>query len=370
MTTVSSLPPKGLRNSVPLAPLTTLELGGRAGYLVDAEDEATVNDGLRWAAGGGLPVTVLGAGSNVVVADRGVEGLVLRIGLRGVRVERGADTVLVTAAAGEPWDELVAGCVAEGWAGLECLSGIPGTAGATPIQNVGAYGQEIAQTIERVRIVDRSSLGVTELGPGDLGFGYRRSALRDKPDRFVVLAVSFRLRVAGAALIAYPELEHALEASHHPPSLAAVRQAVLELRRGKSMVLEPADPNRRSAGSFFVNPVLSRAELGSLRERAAAAGIGEEVPSFAAGDECCKIPAAWLIERAGFSRGHVSSGVGISTRHSLALINGGGGSAVEPVALARRIRARVDELFGVRLRPEPVFLGFPPGDPLGGDAVR
>ncbi len=365
----SSVPPKGLRNNVPMAPLTTLELGGPASCVVEAESEPSVVDSLRWAAGRGLPVTVLGAGSNVVVADSGLDGLVLRIGLRGVRVVRGADTVLVTAAAGEPWDELVARCVAEGWAGLECLSGIPGTAGATPIQNVGAYGQEVAQTIERVRTVDRSSLGETELGPGELGFGYRRSALRDEPDRFVVLAVSFRLRVNGAALVAYPELERALGARRHPPSLAAVREAVLGLRRGKSMVLEPADPNRRSAGSFFVNPVLSQAELCSLRERAVAAGIGEEVPSFAAGDDRCKIPAAWLIERAGFSRGHVSGGVGISTRHSLALINRGGGSAAELVALARRIRERVDELFGVRLRPEPVFLGFPEGNPLGGDAV-
>lgn len=365
----SRLPPRGLREDVPLAPLTTLELGGNAAYLADAEDEVTVDDGLRWAAGRGLPVTVLGAGSNVVVADRGVDGLVLRIGLRGVRVERGADTVLVTVAAGEPWDELVARCVAEGWAGLECLSGIPGTAGATPIQNVGAYGQEVAQTIERVRVRDRRSLEEAVLGPFELGFGYRRSALRDEPDRFVVLAVSFRLRVAGAALVSYPELERSLAASRHQPSLADVREAVLELRRGKSMVLDPVDPNRRSAGSFFVNPVLSRAELGSLRERVAAAGIGGGVPSFAAGDDRCKVPAAWLIEQAGFSRGFASGRVGISTRHTLALVNLGGGSAAELVALARRIRGRVDELFGVRLRPELAFLGFPPGDPLGCDAA-
>jgi UDP-N-acetylmuramate dehydrogenase len=298
-----------------------------------------------------------------------VDALVLRIGLRGVTVETAGDTVLVTAAAGEPWDELVARCVAEGWAGVECLSGIPGTSGATPIQNVGAYGQEVAQIIERVRVLDRRSLEEAELRPFELGFGYRHSALRDEPDRYVVLAVSFRLRVAGAATVAYPELERALAAGRQPPTLAAVREAVLELRRGKSMVIEAGDPNRRSAGSFFVNPVLSRAELGSLRERVVAAGISEEVPSFAAGDDRCKVPAAWLIERAGFSRGHVSGRVGISSRHTLALVNLGGGSAAELVALARRIRSRVDELFGVRLRSEPVFLGFPEGDPLGGDAV-
>jgi UDP-N-acetylmuramate dehydrogenase len=165
--------------------------------------------------------------------------------------------------------------------------------------------------------------------------------------------------------LAYPELVRALAAGRHPPSLADIREAVLELRRGKSMVLEPGDPNRRSAGSFFVNPVLSRAELGSLRERVAAAGIGERVPFFAAGEDRFKIPAAWLIEQAGFSRGHASGRVGISTRHTLALVNLGGGSAAELVALARRIRARVDELFGIRLRPEPAFLGFPQGDTLG-----
>lgn len=358
------LPPKGLRDNVPLAPLTTLELGGPARHVVEVDREATVADSLRWGRELGLPVAVLGGGSNVVVADRGVDALVLRIGLRGVTVETAGDTVLVTAAAGEPWDELVERCVAEGWAGVECLSGIPGTAGATPIQNVGAYGQEVAQAIERVRVLDRRTCEATTILPPDLGFGYRSSALRDEPDRYVVLAVSFRLRVGGAALVAYPELERALAASRCPPSLAAIREAVLELRRGKSMVIEAGDPNRRSAGSFFLNPVLSRAELGSLRERTAAAGIGEAVPSFTAGGDRCKVPAAWLIEQAGFSRGHVSGRVGISSRHTLALVNLGGGSAAELVALARRIRERVDELFGVRLRPEPAFLGFPGGNPL------
>lgn len=364
MMTASSLPPRGLRERVALAPLTTLELGGPARYLVEAADDRTIVDGLRWAADRHLAVTVLGGGSNVVVADSGVEGLVLRIGLRGVRVEMAGDTVLVTAAAGEPWDGLVDRCVAEGWAGLECLSGIPGTAGATPIQNVGAYGQDVAQTIESVRVLDRRTLEATTLRAADLGFGYRRSALREQPDRFVVLAVSFRLRVAGAATVAYPELGRVLAAGRQPPTLAAVREAVLELRRGKSMVLDAADPNRRSAGSFFINPVLSSAELAAVRERAATAGIADEVPTFAGDGSRRKIPAAWLIERAGFAKGHASGRVGISSRHSLALVNHGGATAAELVALARDIAARVDERFGVRLRPEPVFLGFPAGEPL------
>jgi len=364
MTTASSLPPRGLRERVALAPLTTLELGGPARYLAEAEDQGAIVDSLRWAVGLGLPVTVLGGGSNVVVADGGVDGLVLRIGLRGVAVERAGDTALVTAAAGEPWDELVARCVDEGWAGLECLSGIPGTAGATPIQNVGAYGQDVARTIERVRALDRRTYEATTLLPADLGFGYRSSALREQPERYVVVAVSFRLRVAGAATVAYPELGRVLAAGRQPPSLAAVREAVLELRRGKSMVLDPHDPNRRSAGSFFVNPVLSPPELAAVRERADAAGIADEVPTFAADGDRCKIPAAWLIERAGFAKGQVNGRVGISTRHGLALVNRGGATADELLALARRIVARVDERFGVRLRPEPVFLGFAAGNPL------
>jgi UDP-N-acetylmuramate dehydrogenase len=366
MTTASCPAPRGLRGGVPLAPLTTLEIGGPARYLADAQDEATVVDALRWAAACGLEVVALGAGSNVVVADRGFDGLVMRIGLRGLAVEAGGGTVLVTAAAGEPWDELVALCVAEGWAGLECLSGIPGTAGASPIQNVGAYGQEVAQAIEQVRVLDRRSLEVAVLAAPQLGFGYRSSVLRDDPQRGVVLSVSFRLRIGSApAGVAYPELERALGAHRHPPSLAAVRDAVLDLRRGKSMVLDPGDPNRRSAGSFFLNPVLSRSQLDRLCERAAAGGIAQAVPHFAAAGDRRKVPAAWLIEQAGFARGHAVGRVGISTRHSLALVNRGGASAAELAALAGRIRSRVDELFGVRLRPEPAFLGFPEGDPLG-----
>ena len=365
MTTSGSWPPQGLREQVALAPLTTLELGGAARYLVEAGDEETVGEALRWAGERRLPVAVLGGGSNVVVADAGVDGLVLRIGLRGVRVEVADGSVRLTAAAGEEWDELVARCVAEGWAGLECLSGIPGTAGATPLQNVGAYGQDVAETVERVRALDRRTGERVDLSPADLAFGYRSSALREQPGRWVVLAVSFRLRPGGAPTVAYPELERALAARRQPPSLAAVREAVLELRRGKSMVLDAADPNRRSVGSFFVNPLLAPAELAALQERAAAAGIAGEMPTFAAVGGRRKVPAAWLIERAGFAKGHTSGRVGISSNHSLALINRGGATAAELVGLARAIAARVDELFGVRLRPEPVFLGFPEGDPLG-----
>jgi len=365
----SAGPPRGLRGGVALAPLTTFELGGPARWLVEAGDAAAVVDALRWARERGLPVTVLGGGSNVVVADSGVDGLVLRVVACGVAVEAEAGGVLVTAAAGEPWDALVERCVGEGWAGLECLSGIPGTAGATPIQNVGAYGQEAGDTIERVRAIDRASLEVVELGARDLGLGYRTSTLREQPDRFVVVSVSFRLRPAGSPTIAYPELANALAVERHPPSLAAVRRAVLELRRSKSMVIDPADPNRRSAGSFFVNPVLAPHELRAVQERSLAAGIDEAVPSFPAGGDRRKVPAAWLIERAGFGKGHVAGRVGISTRHALALVNRGGATTGELLGLARGIRTRVGELFGVRLRPEPVFLGFPPGDPLeGGEA--
>jgi UDP-N-acetylmuramate dehydrogenase len=353
------------RERVELAPWTTLELGGPARYFAEATDEATVADALRWARGRELTVTVLGGGSNVVVADAGVRGLVLRMALREVSVERSGDgTVRVTVSAGEPWDELVARAVAEGWAGLECLSGIPGTAGATPIQNVGAYGQEVAETIERVRVLDRASLDVVELAPAELGLGYRSSLLRTQPDRFIVLAVTFRLLEGGAATVRYPELAAQIGATAAPPSLAVVREAVLALRRSKSMVVSADDPNRRSVGSFFVNPVLDPDQLGRLANRLDRLGVGDRPPSFTAGGGRAKVPAAWLVERAGFGKGYCDGNVGVSSRHSLALINRGGASTAELVALAGRIQRGVDDLFGIRLRPEPVFLGFRGRNPL------
>lgn len=352
---------------VPLAPLTTLELGGAADLLFEPRNEDEACEGLEWAAREGTPVAVLGGGSNLVVADAGFRGLVLRTVWRGVHVDRAGDTVRVTAAAGEPWDELVALAVSEGWAGLECLSGIPGTVGATPVQNVGAYGQDVAGAISSVRVLDRTSGAVAVLSNAECGFGYRTSALRGRTERTVVLAVTFELRRGGLPLVRYPELAAALGRSA-APTLAVVRQAVLDLRRAKSMLLDPDDPNRRSVGSFFVNPTLALDEADAVAARACAAGVvaePSEMPRFSSPDGRFKLPAAWLVERAGFPKGTRRGAVGVSSRHALALVHHGGGTTAELLAFAAEIRAAVRDLFGLALRPEPAFLGFPSPDPLG-----
>ena len=363
--------PPSMRSDVPLAPLTTLELGGAACVVAEVEEECDLVESLRWATSDALPVAVLGGGSNTVVADDGFDGLVVRVALRGIDVRAGHadDSVLVTAAAGEPWDDLVDTAVEEGLAGIECLAGIPGTVGATPIQNVGAYGQEVAETIASVRALDRVTLATRELAPVECGFGYRSSVFRREPGRFIVLAVTFRLSTGAPGCARYPEVAHALEVAAAAPEAKAVRDAVLALRRSKSMVLDPDDENRRSAGSFFLNPVVPTAIAWQAALAAVAAGVvasADEVPRYPAGEGSTKLSAAWLVERAGFVRGTRRGAVGISSRHSLALVHHGGGTAAELIALAREIRAAVAARFGVALQPEPVFLGFPTADPVSG----
>jgi UDP-N-acetylmuramate dehydrogenase len=340
---------------VPLAPLTTLALGGPARFLVEARDEATVREALAWADRHHTPVHVLGGGSNVVVADAGVAGLVLRVGLRGIAVREMEGAVLVSAAAGEPWDELVALAVGHGWAGLECLSGIPGLVGATPIQNVGAYGQEVADTIVAVRVMDRASGRVGELDRAACRFGYRDSVFRTAaPERHVILGVTYRLRPGGVPAVRHAELgAHLAAHGRARPTTGEVREAVLAVRRAKSMVLEPGDPNRRSCGSFFLNPVVSPDEA----ERVARIA-GEPGPPRWPAPGGVKLPAAWLIERAGFPRGHRAGPVGLSSRHALAIVAHEGARAADVVRLAARVRAAVMGRFGVRLWPEPAFWGF------------
>ena len=359
-----------MRENVELARLTTLELGGAARAVATATAEGEVREALRWAASKRLAIAVLGGGSNVVVADAGFPGLVLRMASRGIEVVAGGHgdgRATVTAAAGESWDDLVALAVSAGLGGIECLSGIPGTVGATPIQNVGAYGQEVADTIVSVRVLDRTTLEVVELASAECGFGYRSSVFRRQPGCFIVLAVTFRLVPDAPGTVRYPDLARALGGAAAAPSVSAVRNAVLDLRRGKSMVLDPADENRRSVGSFFVNPVLATAQADDVAQRALAAGaiadLGD-MPRHPAGAAAEKLSAAWLVERAGFPKGTRSGAVGISSRHSLALVHHGGGTSAELVALAREIRAAVYTRFGVLLQPEPVFLGFPTPDPI------
>ena len=340
-----------------LSDLTTLRLGGPAARYLEATSEQALIDAVTQADRAGAPLLVLAGGSNVVVADEGFPGTVVRIATRGVAREGAALEV----AAGEPWDPLVADCVARGLAGVECLAGIPGSAGATPIQNVGAYGQEVAETITAVRVLDRADGSVRRLTPAECGFTYRSSVFKREPGRWVVLAVRFALEASERSRpIRYPELARALgvEVGARAPS-AEVRAAVLALRRGKGMVLDPGDPDTVSAGSFFTNPVLDAGAFAALQERAAQR-LGPDVrpPAWPADDGQVKTSAAWLIERAGFHRGQGNpEGIAISAKHTLALTNRGAGTAAELVALAREIADGVHAAFGVALVPEPVFVG-------------
>jgi UDP-N-acetylmuramate dehydrogenase len=319
---------------VELAELTTLRLGGPAASFVEARDEAELIEASRGAA------LIIAGGSNVVVADDGVPGPVVRIATRGV--ER--DGARLTVAAGEDWDALVARCVAAGLQGFECLSGIPGSVGATPIQNVGAYGQDVAETVAGVRVFDRQTGAVETMSPAECGFGYRTSVFKYH-DRRVVLAVTFALREATeSGPLRYAELARALDIPVGGTApLADVREAVLTLRRGKGMVIDPADPDSVSAGSFFTNPLLETAPEGA--------------PAWPEPDGRVKTSAAWLIERAGFHKGYGNGRVGISTKHTLALVNRGGATTAELMALAHAIAAGVQDRFGIALHPEPVLVG-------------
>jgi UDP-N-acetylmuramate dehydrogenase len=346
---------------VKLADYTTIGLGGPARSFVRAGTEAELIEAVRAADASGDPVLILGGGSNLVVADEGFPGTVVQVATRGFG--RDGEPGLVTVAAGEEWDAVVARSVAEGLAGLECLSGIPGLTGATPIQNVGAYGQEVAETITRVRAFDRTTAKIINIPNGQCGFGYRTSFFKtDAERRFVVLSVTFRLaEQALSAPVRYAELAAALgvEVGDQVEGTEA-RSAVIELRQRKGMVIDPADPDTRSVGSFFVNPVLDEATL-EVVEKAARIWCGEDtrVPRFDAGDGRVKVPAAWLIERAGFGKGYsLGAGARISAKHTLALVNSGSASAAALMALAAQIRDGVRDAFGVSLALEPVLVGL------------
>ena len=352
--------------SASLADHTTLRLGGPAGRLVVAGDEAALVSAVRDAdAGAGASadaLLVLAGGSNVVIADEGFPGTVVLVATRGVRREDdGADQVLLHVQAGESWEPFVAACVREGLAGIECLSGIPGSIGATPIQNVGAYGQDVAETLVGVRALDRRAGEVVALDAAACGFGYRTSAFKRDPGRWVVLEVSYALRRSAASgPIRYAELARVLGVPVGGSApIAAVREAVLDLRRAKGMVLDPADPDTVSAGSFFTNPILDADAFFALEERVRERlGDDARLPRYPEPDGRIKTSAAWLIERAGFARGHGDSAtVAISTKHTLALTNRGAGTTAGLVALAREIADGVLRAFGVDLVPEPVFVG-------------
>ncbi len=346
---------------VPLAPLTTLRIGGPARRLVTAVTEDELVSTVRAADAAGEQVLVLAGGSNVVIADAGWEGTAVRVATRGVEIDVSADAnVRVSAAAGEDWDALVERLVGEGLAGAECLAGIPGSVGATPIQNVGAYGQEIATSLDSVRVLDRVTGEVGDMKAEACGLRYRSSAFK-RSDRHLVLAVSFAFeRSPRSRRIAYPELARALGvAIGDRVPLAACREAVLDLRRRKGMVLDAGDHDTWSAGSFFTNPVLEPAEFAALEARVRERlGTESQPPRFPAADGAVKTSAAWLIESCGFARGDRRGAVGLSRKHALALTNRGGGTARELIAFAQEIAEAVELAFGVMLEPEPVLVGL------------
>jgi UDP-N-acetylmuramate dehydrogenase len=343
------------RENVRLAEHCTLGVGGPARYFVEAHDEAAVLEALDWARARRMPIRVLGGGSNLVIADEGVDGLVVKIALRGVDTREAHGAVELTAAAGEPWDTLVHFCVSRGWAGFECLSGIPGLVGATPMQNVGAYGQDVSETVILVRALDTSTRRIQAFENRECRFGYRDSLFRsDEPGRYIILSVAYRLRPGGSPTVRYADVENDMAARGvERPSLGDVRASVLTIRRSKSMVLDASDANGRSCGSFFTNPIIPDAELAAVEARAG----DRAMPRWPVPGGQVKLSAAWLIERAGYTRGRADGPVGLSTRHALAIVAHDGAKACDVVAFARRIQRAVVDRFGVRLTPEPVFWG-------------
>jgi len=344
-----------VRAGLALAELTTLRVGGPAARVVTAETADGIVAAVREADAAGEPVLLVGGGSNLVVADEGWLGVAVLLRSRGVETRRGGDRVELTVQAGEPWDDLVARAVADGLAGIECLAGIPGLAGATPVQNVGAYGQEVAETITAVRVWDRPATAIRDLTPAECGFAYRDSLFKHS-DRYVVLAVTFGLAAQSlSAPIRYAELARALGvAVGEQAKPGEVRDAVLGLRRAKGMVLDADDPDTVSVGSFFTNPVLSPAALAAFEARLAPA---TPYPSWPAPGGGTKLSAAWLIEHSGFGKGYGDGRVRLSTKHTLAVTNRGGASTEEVLALAREVRDGVRGQYGVTLTPEPLLVG-------------
>ncbi|HZF40021.1 MAG TPA: UDP-N-acetylmuramate dehydrogenase [Blastocatellia bacterium] len=355
-----------IQENVPLSPLTTLRIGGPARFFAEARGEEEMLAAFSFAEQRNLPLFILGGGSNALVADEGFPGLVVHVALKGVTWRDEGDEVVVTAQAGEDWDELVRQCVERDLAGVECLSGIPGSVGGAPIQNVGAYGQDVSETITSVRAFDRLAGGFIELSNEQCQFGYRASVFNTTVrGRYVVTAVAYALKPHGEPAIRYPDLKNFFSNVLTSPSLGLTREVVRGIRAQKAMLITPDDPDCRSAGSFFKNPVIASGAFARIKEIARERnliGAAEQVPNFPAGDGKIKVPAAWLIERAGFHKGYNRGAVGISSKHTLAIVNRGGATAREVIGLMKEIQDRVAEKFAVPLTPEPVFVGFDNGN--------
>ena len=345
-----------IQENIPLAPLTTLQVGGPARYFVEAASEEDVREAIVFARVKALSLFVLGGGSNLLISDSGWPGLVLRIAIGGIAQQQEDDAVLFEVGAGVDWDQFVAQAVANNCAGVECLSGIPGSVGGTPVQNVGAYGQEVSQTIESVRAFDQTEGRIVVLPKETCGFRYRASIFNTTERLlYVILRVTYRLARGGAPSLTYADLQKHFAGSA-VPSLAQVRSAVLQIRQSKGMLIVPGDPDCRSAGSFFKNPVLSKAEFRDLVERADSRGL--KIPSYPALDAQRKVSAAWLVEHSGFSKGFTLGAAGISRKHALALINTGNAHAADIVRLQETVQRGIEKTWGIALEPEPVFVGF------------
>lgn len=349
-----------LEENLALAPLTTFRIGGPARFFVEAKSIADVEQAVRFARTRNLPLFVLGGGSNLVVADSGWPGLVLKIGITGIERRSGSDPegkVLLDTGAGESWDRLVSHAVMAGCAGVECLSGIPGSVGGTPVQNVGAYGQEVSDSIESVTVFDLKDNQVRELCPEACGFSYRSSIFNTaERGRFIITRVTYALTPGGQPHLEYGDLKHHFEGRETAPNLAETREAVRHIRARKGMLIVEGDPDCQSAGSFFKNPVLSRDEHEALASRAEAKRL--TIPSYPALEKSRKVSAAWLVEHSGFARGYQLGRAAISSKHALAIVNRGGATAAEVLALRDQIQQRVEEIWGVRLEAEPVMVGF------------
>ena len=341
-----------LLDNIELAPFTTLNVGGRARHLVVIRSEHELIEALQLASTRRLEVFILGGGSNILVSDNGFEGLVIKIEILGIEVADSIDGFIrVTAAAGENWDDFVRYCVGNHLAGVECLSGIPGLVGGTPIQNVGAYGQDVSETIHSVKCFDRQLNKIVEFTNSECDFAYRKSRFNSEDkDRYVVISVVFTFAENGKPMIEYKELRDMFDGED--ATLSEVRDAVIAIRRKKSMVIDPADVDSRGAGSFFKNPIVDDEKYLEICCQF------DSVPNFPANEGQVKIPAAWLIEKAGFEKGTVRGNAGISSKHTLALINRGGATAAEIVALKAEIQAEVKIKFDIDLVTEPIFVGF------------
>jgi UDP-N-acetylmuramate dehydrogenase len=349
-----------IQENIPLAPLTTMQVGGAARYFAEVKRDDEVREAVQFAKSRDLPLFVLGGGSNLVISDAGWPGLVLRIAIGGILTDPKSPpsrSVHFSVGAGVDWDDFVAQAVAQNCAGVECLSGIPGSVGGTPVQNVGAYGQEVADTIESVLAFDLKQHRMVSLPKPACGFRYRASIFNTtERGRYIIVRVNYGLKRGGAPSLKYADLQKHFAERKTPPSLAEVREAVREIRRSKGMLIVPGDDDCRSAGSFFKNPVLSEEQFKELAERVAAKGL--EIPSYPGLDAQHKVSAAWLVEHSGFSKGYVLGAAGISAKHALALTNRGDAKASDIVGLKDEIQHGVQEAWGILLEAEPVFVGF------------